>query len=71
MMMDTHAQIRSGDRLIGIDEVKRKTSLSTSSIYRQRGKTFPDNFRLKGTARVVWLESEVEQWIAQQLAPSG
>jgi predicted DNA-binding transcriptional regulator AlpA len=60
----------SGDRLVSLNEVKRLTSLSTTSIYRRRGKTFPDNFKLKGSSRVVWSLRDIERWIAEQMNQS-
>ena len=54
----------SADRLLGLDEVKQRTSLSKSHIYRlmSRGQ-FPDR-RKVGRRRVGWLLSEVQKWIA-------
>lgn len=55
--------IQSGDRLLRLRDVKTKTGLGSSTIYRyiQAG-TFPAPVKIGGfTAR--WRESQVEAWI--------
>lgn len=66
-MNGEHDQFAPGDRLVSLAEVRRLTSLSTTTIYRRRGKTFPDNFKLKHSSRVVWSLAEIQRWIAEQL----
>lgn len=53
------------ERFIKLPEVKRRTSLSTSEIYRRlEAGTFPAQVRL-GAKAVAWLDSEVQDWIDQ------
>lgn len=53
------------ERFIKLPEVKRRTSLSTSEIYRRlETGTFPAQVRL-GAKAVAWLDSEVQAWINQ------
>ena len=53
--------------LIRRPEVKQRTGLSRSTIYaRIAERTFPEQIPRAG--RVVgWLDSEIEQWIADQI----
>lgn len=54
-------------RLIRRDEVLRKVGLSTSEIYRRiSAGAFPKQVRL-GTKSVAWLESDIDQWIIEQV----
>ena len=54
-------------RFIKLPEVKRLTSLSTSEIYRRlEAKAFPLQIRL-GAKSVAWVESEIHEWINQQI----
>lgn len=56
------------DRLLRLDEVKRYTGLSTSSIYRLlSAKCFPIQIPL-GARSVAWVESEVLEWMATRIA---
>ncbi|MCC6925233.1 MAG: AlpA family phage regulatory protein [Novosphingobium sp.] len=50
-------------RLIRLAEVKRRTGMSTSTIYRwmKVGK-FPKSFPIEGYI-VVWSELEIQKWI--------
>lgn len=64
--MNESTQIAPGDRLIGLKEVKARTSLSTATIYRRRGKTFPRSYSISET-RVAWLLSEIDRWIQEQV----
>jgi prophage regulatory protein len=58
------------DRICRFDEVKRITGLSRSTIYlRIAEKTFPKPFPLGGRA-VGWLESEISEWIDEQVKQS-
>ena len=55
------------NRFIKLPEVKRLTSLSTSEIYRRlEAKAFPLQIRL-GAKSVAWIESEIHEWINQQI----
>lgn len=58
-------------RLIRLAEVKRRTGMSTSTIYRwmKEGK-FP-NSRSIGGRIAVWPESELDEWIAAKLGASN
>ena len=55
-------------RLIRRKEVQTKTGLGASSIYAmmQQGK-FPKAVKIS-ERRVAWIESEVDQWIANRIA---
>ena len=55
-------------RLIRRKEVQAKTGLGASSIYAmmQQG-TFPKAVNIS-ERRVAWIESEVDQWIANRIA---
>ena len=51
-------------RLLRIQAVCEKTTLSRSTIYAKiRAGTFPRGRRIGGQA-VAWLESEIDEWIA-------
>lgn len=55
------------ERFIKIDEVSRLTALSDSTIYRKMNAgDFPQNISI-GTNSKVWLESEIQHWIAEQI----
>lgn len=50
-------------KLLRIDEVKRRTGLSRTTIWRrEREGEFPERVRLGGNS-VAWREEEVERWI--------
>lgn len=50
-------------RLLRVDEVKRRTGLSRTTIWRrEREGEFPARVKL-GDNSVAWRESEVEDWI--------
>ncbi|MCE8050270.1 AlpA family transcriptional regulator [Halomonas daqingensis] len=57
-------------RLLKRPEVREKTSLSDSELYRQIAVgSFPRPIRLTPNGRAVaWLESEVDAWIESRLA---
>lgn len=58
-----------GTRLIRLPEVIRRTGLGRSSIYaRQAAGAFPTPVSLGTGVAVAWIESEVEAWIAAQIA---
>lgn len=55
------------ERFLPLPEVISRTGLSKSTIYAQiRNSCFPKYIPL-GARRVGWLESEVNQWIAQRV----
>jgi prophage regulatory protein len=64
----------SGERLLPIQEVSVRTSLSRSEIYRRIGLgEFPKPVRLSGSpasrgGRVAFLASEIDAWIAARVA---
>ena len=56
--------------LIKLPEVKRRTTLSTSEVYRRlEAGTFPKQIKL-GAKAVAWLEHEVQAWIDERVAES-
>ncbi len=56
--------------IIRLDEVKKRTALSRSSIYlRIKSGEFPKQISLGGRA-VGWVESEIDDWLEQQIAAS-
>lgn len=64
--MATHTNT-APPRLVRRDEVLHRTGLSTSEIYRRiEADTFPKQIRL-GAKSVAWLESEIDQWIMDQV----
>lgn len=54
------------NRLLRINEVTAITGLPRSSLYAE--KSFPDPVRLGEGRRVAWVETEVDEWIAAQIA---
>lgn len=52
-------------RLIRLPEVIKKTGSSRSRIYADP--TFPSRVQL-GVRSVAWVESEIEEWIAERIA---
>src|SRR5882724_2965269 len=55
---------RAPDKLIGVEEVKKRTGLSRATIYRQeRAGKFPCRIAASKN-RVAWYESEINAWIA-------
>lgn len=56
---------QQNERFLNIKEVKKKTSLSTSDIYRRMQRLeFPRQVRL-GPKRVAWPESQLEHWMSE------
>lgn len=56
------------NRLISRREVQAKTSYSASHIYAKMAKgEFPAPVRIS-ERRIAWLESEIDQWIAELIA---
>lgn len=69
--MQTQEQHQQSQRFIKLAEVKRLTSLSTSEIYRRlETNNFPAQIRL-GARAVVWLESEIQAWMDEQISQRG
>jgi len=55
-------------RLLRLPEVKQLTGLSKSSIYARISEdSFPRQIPL-GSRTVVWLESDIQNWIAEQVS---
>lgn len=60
----------TSNTLIKLPEVKRRTTLSTSEIYRRlESGTFPKQIKL-GAKAVAWLEHEIDAWIDARVAES-
>ena len=56
------------EKLIRLTDVKLMTGLSKSSIYaRIANGAFPKQINL-GPRLVVWVESEIQRWIANQVS---
>ena len=54
--------------IVRLSDVKHRTGLSRSTIYARIAEgTFPEQIPLGGRA-VGWLDSEIDQWIADQIA---
>ncbi|MPW04854.1 AlpA family phage regulatory protein [Paraburkholderia sp. CNPSo 3155] len=57
-----------GERLVRLPEVRARTGLKTTTIYRRMNEgTFPRPVPIGGS-RVAWLESQVDAWIAARIA---
>ena len=55
------------ERLIRLPEVKSRTGLSSSDLYRRvEAGTFPRQIKL-GVKAVAWIETEVQEWIEQTI----
>lgn len=67
-MTTSKNQQTENNRLIRRTEVQSKTGLGASSIYAmmKQGK-FPQCMSLS-ERRVAWLESDIDQWIAERVA---
>jgi prophage regulatory protein len=56
-------------RFLDLKEVIHRTSLSRATIYRKlEEKNFPKPIAIPGTRRIVWIESEVAEWLTKQIA---
>ncbi|MCX8965986.1 AlpA family transcriptional regulator [Erwinia psidii] len=54
-------------RLMRLAQVTEKTGLKRSQIYAyMKSGCFPKSIKI-GPSSVAWLESEIDEWIAQQL----
>ncbi|QIA76061.1 helix-turn-helix transcriptional regulator [Rodentibacter caecimuris] len=57
----------SKERFLKFEEVIARTGLAKTTIYkRMAAGLFPQNINLGGR-RVVWLESEINEWMQQQI----
>ena len=57
-------------RVLRLPRVQARTGLSRSSIYmRVADRSFPQPVRL-GARAIGWIESEVDQWIRDQISAS-
>jgi prophage regulatory protein len=66
--MITSKNQQTEQRLIRRKEVQTKTGLGASSIYAMmKNGEFPQCLNLS-ERRVAWIESEVDQWIANRIA---
>lgn len=64
------ASTTTPNTFIKLPEVKRRTTLSTSEIYRRiEAGTFPAQVRL-GAKAVAWLEHEIDTWISEAVEQS-
>ncbi len=60
----------TNNTLLRIDEVKRRTGRSRSSIYADAQKgDFPKPIKI-GNRATAWLEAEVNDWISRRVAIS-
>lgn len=54
-------------RLIRLREVKRRTGMSTSTIYRwMKSGFFPDSIKIGGHI-AAWREQDIDQWLAKHI----
>ena len=54
-------------RIIDMVEVRSRTNLSTTTIWRLRNDgNFPDPVRISAN-RVGWIEAEIDSWIRQRI----
>jgi len=58
------------NKLLRLPQVKSSTGLSKSTIYARIAEgTFPKQISL-GPRLVVWVESDIQKWIAEQVSAS-
>lgn len=58
---------RTKDSLVRLPEVRRRTGLSTATIYRKESLgQFPSKVRLSANV-VAWYESDVGAWVADPM----
>ncbi|HGL4204839.1 TPA: helix-turn-helix transcriptional regulator [Citrobacter farmeri] len=63
--------MNNSQRFLRLHQVKEKTGFKKSWIYQQmRLKKFPAAIRI-GSTHVAWLESDIEEWIKQQVSNSS
>ena len=57
-------------RVIRLPEVKQRTGLSRSSIYRLMAReNFPQSCKLSERI-IAWVEADIDSWIAERIASS-
>lgn len=70
MFNNAHGGANMADRIQRLPEVKDKTGLQRSTIYKQIADgTFPKPIAL-GSRAVGWLEREIDGWIEERIAAS-
>lgn len=58
---------RRKDCLLRLPDVKRRTGLSTATIYRKvKGGAFPRKVQLSANV-VAWYESDIDAWVADPM----
>jgi len=68
MLTMIHAKSVTSHKLLRLPDVKLITGLSKSTIYARIAEgTFPKQVPL-GPRLVVWVESDIQNWIAEQVA---
>jgi prophage regulatory protein len=67
-----NAEVRKNPSILRLKDVMRRIGLSRSTIYqRMSERTFPQAISLGSGARAIgWLESEVDDWLHQQIEAS-
>lgn len=56
------------NKILRLPDVKTRTGLPRSTIYLQISKgTFPAPIKLGGERSVGWIESEIDEWLNQQI----
>ena len=59
---------KASEQLLRLPQVKSITGLSKSTIYSRIAEgTFPKQIPI-GTRLVVWVESDIQNWIAEQIS---
>ena len=62
---------RPDDRLLRLNEVRTRTALARTTIYRKmREGSFPEPLKV-GVRAVRWRESEIEDWLASRPRAAG
>jgi prophage regulatory protein len=62
---------RPDDRLLRLSEVRTRTALARTTIYRKmREGSFPEPLKV-GVRAVRWLESEIDSWLSSRPRASG
>lgn len=57
-------------RVIRLPEVRQRTGLSRSSIYRLMAEAnFPQSCKL-GERIIAWVEADIDRWLAEKIASS-
>ena len=62
---------RPDDRLLRLSEVRTRTALARTTIYRKmREGSFPEPLKV-GVRAVRWRESEIESWLSSRPRATG